>query len=89
MNMKRVVRCGKNGRDRITVKLKKPENTVILTATNIYLPEGQDNVGLERAINSFLSSYNGKYNTVDLLTEYLQRAGMEVLNPCETQVFTR
>ena len=81
--MKRTIRCGKNGRERISVKVNDADRTVILTASSIYLPEVENRI-LTYLVNALLS----RFSTVAEVKQGLESEGYTVLNPCDTQTFT-
>ena len=87
--MKRAVKCGKNGRDRVTVKFENAQDTVILTSNSVIWPERINAYivsGLRAKIFGIVAS--NTVNPAMEVTEMLENEGYTVLNPCDTQFFT-
>lgn len=87
--MKRSVKCGKNGRDRVTVNVEIPDLTVILTSNAVIWPDvlNSDFVAMYRQMVFRIISEN-KINPAAEVTNFLHSQGFTVLNPCETLLFT-
>lgn len=87
--MKQTVRCGKNGRDRVTVKVEIPELTVILTSNGVIFPQSLDSAGVSFYRKQvFQIVANNTVNPAAEITNLLHRDGFTVLNPCNTLLFT-
>lgn len=87
--MRRAVKCGKNGRDRMLVNVVNATDTVILTTNAVIWPDKITAYvisGLRARIFSIVAS--NTVNPAMEVTQMLENEGYTVLNPCDTQFFT-
>lgn len=87
--MKRAIKCGRNGRERITVNVAIPDLTVILTTSSVIWPNSltSDFIAMYRKMVFAIIAKN-TVNPAEEVSAFLNSQGFTVLNPCDTQFFT-